>query len=99
MTQKNRTPRRSSVIDADTGCGAGQVAAHPHDLGSQANETVDGLDATTESLRYAAEDMPLWWLGDRDQLKTRVRARLPAEGAGRITYGAWANAVKGRLSE
>ena len=62
MTQKNRTPRRSSVIDADTGCGAGQVAAHPHDLGSQANETVDGLDATTESLRYAAEDMPLWWL-------------------------------------
>ena len=36
---------------------------------------------------------------DRDQLKTRVRARLPAEGAGRITYGAWANAVKGRLSE
>ena len=58
MTQKNRTPRRSSAIDADTGCGAGQVAAHPHDLGSQANETVDGLDATTESLRYAAEDMP-----------------------------------------
>ena len=30
---------------------------------------------------------------DRDQLKTRVRARLPADGAGRITYGAWANAV------
>jgi hypothetical protein len=58
MTQKNRTPRRSSVIDADTGSGAGQVAAHPHDSGSQANETVDGLDATTESLRHAAEDMP-----------------------------------------
>jgi hypothetical protein len=60
MTQKNRTPRRSSVIDADTGTGswAGQVAAHPHDSGSQANETVDGLDATTESLRHAAEDMP-----------------------------------------
>ena len=34
---------------------------------------------------------------DRDQLKTRVRARLPADGAGRITYGAWANAVKGRV--
>jgi hypothetical protein len=49
MTQKNRTPRRSSVIDADTGSGAGQFAAHPHDAGSQANETVDGLDATTES--------------------------------------------------
>ena len=36
---------------------------------------------------------------DRDQLKTRVRARLPADGAGRITYGAWANAVKGRVPE
>jgi ubiquinone/menaquinone biosynthesis C-methylase UbiE len=28
-------------------------------------------------------------------LKARVRARLPADVAGRITYGAWANAVKG----
>jgi hypothetical protein len=59
MTQKNRTAsRRSSVIEADTGSGAGQVAAHPHDSGSQANETVDGLDATTESLRHACEDTP-----------------------------------------
>jgi hypothetical protein len=31
---------------------------HPHDAGSQANETVDGLDATTEALRHAAEDTP-----------------------------------------
>jgi len=54
MTQKNRTPRRSSVIDA----GAGQVPAHPRDSGSAANETVDGLDATTEALRHAAEDTP-----------------------------------------
>lgn len=30
-------------------------------------------------------------------LKTRVRARLPTEAAGRITYGARANAVKGRV--
>ena len=58
MTQKNRTPRRSSVIVADIGRGTGQVAAHPHDSGSQANETVDGLDATTESLRHACEDTP-----------------------------------------
>ena len=40
---------------AETG---GQVFAHPHDTGSQANETVDGLDASTESLRRAAEDTP-----------------------------------------
>jgi hypothetical protein len=35
-----------------------QVPARPHDSGSQANETVDGLDATTEALRHAAEDIP-----------------------------------------
>jgi hypothetical protein len=35
-----------------------QVPARPHDSGSQANETVDGLDASTEALRYAAEDTP-----------------------------------------
>jgi hypothetical protein len=35
-----------------------QVQARPHDSGSQANETVDELDATTESLRHAAEDTP-----------------------------------------
>lgn len=35
-----------------------RVAARPHDTGSQANETMDGLDATTEALRHAAEDTP-----------------------------------------
>jgi hypothetical protein len=34
------------------------VPARPHDSGSAANETVDGLDATTESLRRVAEDTP-----------------------------------------
>jgi ubiquinone/menaquinone biosynthesis C-methylase UbiE len=34
---------------------------------------------------------------DIDLLKTRVRARLPADAAGRITYAARANAVKGRV--
>jgi len=34
---------------------------------------------------------------DVERLKTRVRARLPADAAGRITYGARANAIKGRL--
>jgi hypothetical protein len=36
----------------------GQVPTKPHDSGSQANETVDGLDAETEALRRAAEDTP-----------------------------------------
>lgn len=38
--------------------GSKQVPARPHDSGSQANETDDGLDATTEALRKAVEDTP-----------------------------------------
>ncbi len=34
---------------------------------------------------------------DIEQIKKRVRARLPADAAGRITYGARANAIKGRV--
>lgn len=33
-----------------------QIPAKPHDSGSQANETVDGLNAEAEALRHAAED-------------------------------------------
>jgi hypothetical protein len=36
----------------------GKVPTRPHDAGSQANETADGLDAETEALRHAAEDTP-----------------------------------------
>jgi hypothetical protein len=50
MPQSNRGP-----ITTDTG---EQVPARPHDSGSGANETVDGLDATTEAIRHAAEDTP-----------------------------------------
>jgi len=32
---------------------------------------------------------------DVEQLKRRVRARLPADAVGRITYQATANAIKG----
>jgi ubiquinone/menaquinone biosynthesis C-methylase UbiE len=34
-----------------------------------------------------------------EQFKARVRARLPADAAGRITYSSRANAVKGRVPE
>ena len=34
---------------------------------------------------------------DAELLKSRVRARLPADPTGRITYSARANAVKGRV--
>ena len=35
--------------------------------------------------------------GDVERLKAGVRARLPADGGGRITYAGRANAVKGRV--
>jgi hypothetical protein len=35
-----------------------QVPVRRHDAGSGANETIDGLDGTTEELRHAAEDTP-----------------------------------------
>ena len=38
-----------SKHDPSTAETGGQVSAHPHDTGSQANETVDGLDASTFS--------------------------------------------------
>ena len=36
--------------------------------------------------------------GDVETLKNRVRARLPADTEGRITYGARAHAIKGRVA-
>jgi hypothetical protein len=50
MPKSNRAPRTPETGE--------QVIARPHDTGSAANETVDGLDATTEALRHAAEDTP-----------------------------------------
>ncbi len=35
--------------------------------------------------------------GVLESLISRVRAKLPVDAAGRITYGAFANAVKGRM--
>jgi hypothetical protein len=46
-------PKRNSTPETGE-----QVPARRHDSGSQANETVDGLDAATEALRHAAEDTP-----------------------------------------
>jgi SAM-dependent methyltransferase len=37
--------------------------------------------------------------GDAELLKTRVRACVPADAAGRVTWGARANAVKGRVPQ
>jgi hypothetical protein len=55
MPQSNRDPST-----AETG---EQVPARPHISGSQFNETVDGLDSTTEALRRAAEETAKGALG------------------------------------
>jgi len=34
---------------------------------------------------------------DLKRLREAVRARMPTDGAGRVVYGAWANAIKGRV--
>jgi len=48
------------MVDIDhTSEGGKQVPVRPHDSGSQANETFDGLDAETEALRHATEDAPV----------------------------------------
>ena len=55
MTEKIPT------TEADAGK---QVPPRRHDAGSGANETTDGLDASTEALRHAAEDTPSGALPD-----------------------------------
>jgi hypothetical protein len=50
MANRNRVPKTSETGE--------RVPARRHDAGSGANETIDGLDGTTEALRHAAEDTP-----------------------------------------
>ena len=60
-----------------------QVTARPHDTGSQANETMDGLDATTEAIRHAAEDTPTG-TGPGDIEKTPPRGTDPWRSVVRV---------------
>ena len=53
--------RKIPITKADSGQ---QVPSRPHDAGSGANETTNGLDASTEALRHAAEDTPSGALPD-----------------------------------
>jgi hypothetical protein len=54
-------PDKIPTTETDAGQ---QVQPRPHDAGSQANETTDGLDSSTEALRHAAEDTPSGALPD-----------------------------------
>jgi hypothetical protein len=55
---RKETHMPQNKLDAVTPETGEQIPARPHDAGSAANETIDGLDATTEELRHAAEDTP-----------------------------------------
>jgi SAM-dependent methyltransferase len=52
--------------------------------------TVSGAPSLRPTLGTMSRD-------EVELLKTRVRARLPGDAAGRVTYGSRANAVKGRV--
>ena len=56
----------------------------------------DDFWATTVTSASVAPVVARMAAGDVARLKERVRERLPADAAGRITYGARANAIKGR---
>lgn len=53
--RKLTTEDASSKANTEAG---GQIPARRHDAGSDANETADGLNATSETLRHATEDTP-----------------------------------------
>jgi hypothetical protein len=77
LVSSRETPMPQSKRDPSTAETGGQISAHPHDTGSQANETLDGLDASTESLRHATEDTPSG-SGPSDIEKTPVFDRAGA---------------------
>jgi hypothetical protein len=77
LLYSRETPMRQSIRDSSTPETGEQIPSRPHDSGSAANETDDGLDATTESLRHAAEDTPTG-TGPADIEKTPVFDRAGA---------------------
>ncbi len=48
-------PELENEVRSDDG---GQRVAKPHDAGSDANDTPDGLNESDEAIRQAAEDIP-----------------------------------------
>ena len=60
---------------------------------------VDFEDFWTTSMMAATVSQAITAMasGDAELLKMRMRARLPADVAGRITHGARANAIRGRV--
>jgi len=80
--------------------GAGLVEVETHEIGVQ--RTFADFDTFWEIARSGPRILPKVAGLSRDKvevLKERLRARLVPDAAGRITYGARANAVKGRTPQ
>jgi len=90
----------ASRIDAmrDLWTGAGFDAVETREISVQRTFT-DFDEYWTTILKGSSVRSPLAAMASEDLalLKERMRALLPADAAGRITYGARANAVKGRV--
>jgi hypothetical protein len=105
MLAMGYTPLRQPSVDASRiealrqlWAGAGLDAIETTEIDVQ--RTFDSFDdfwtmtLLIPTLRPTFAAMPT---ADAELLKAVVRARLPADAAGRITYGARANAVKDRM--
>ena len=77
--------------------GAGLAAIETQEITVQRSfADFDDFWTTTLTSASVAPVIAAMAAGDVARLKERVRERLPADLAGRITYGARANAIKGR---
>ena len=95
-------PPRSDVSDAKSlrrlWMDAGLDAVEFREISVQRTFT-DFEDFWTTSMMAATVSQTIAAMApsDAELLKTRMRARLPADAAGRITHGARANAIRGRV--
>ena len=92
----------ASRMDAmrDLWTGAGLEAVETRDITVQRTfADFDDLWSTSKMGASVGPTIAAMASGDVELLKTRMRARLPADSTGRITYSARANAVKGRVPE
>ena len=90
----------ASRMDAmrDLWAGAGLEAIETREIAVQRSfADFDEFWTTSVTGATVAQTIAATSPADLATLKARVRARLPGDAAGRITYGARANAIKGRV--
>jgi SAM-dependent methyltransferase len=79
--------------------GAGLVAVETREIAVERTfASFDELWAINTKSPSVAATIGVLSSADVETMKRKVRARLPADGAGHITYGARAHAVKGRVA-